>query len=202
MQEKKVKIQARSNLSRQLVLDAVIELINDEGFSATSTAKIQNRAGVSWGVLQYHFGGKQQIFEAVLERSTSRLIQAAEELIANPATLQTAIDKLWHYYSNADYRAGVEILLNHAHLDNDLYLLGTATHDRLMKFFRKLFRRAGYRCSAKQSDAIAEFIICSLRGMAVGNAMFQKHPRDYRLQRKMLVEAVEYRLSKPRDLSD
>lgn len=60
-----VKTQARSLASRQAVIDAVIELISNQGFSSTNTANIAKQAGVSWGVLQYHFGGKREIFQAV-----------------------------------------------------------------------------------------------------------------------------------------
>lgn len=191
---KSVKTQARSLASRQAVIDAVIELISNHGFSSATTANIARQAGVSWGVLQYHFGGKREIFQAVLGSANPALFKEIEDIpldASDPEELiAIAIDKLWEYNSSPTFRAAMEILLNHAHLDDDFYGFALGTYRELLKFFRKLFRACGSQLSRSEEAALAEFVISTLRGMAVHNAMFPQHELTYKAQRKLLSEAV------------
>jgi hypothetical protein len=41
---------------RAIVIDETIRCIFEEGFAAASAKHITERAGVTWGVVQYHFG--------------------------------------------------------------------------------------------------------------------------------------------------
>ncbi|MBK6738875.1 MAG: helix-turn-helix transcriptional regulator [Haliea sp.] len=47
----------------------MIALIRETGFASATSTEIAKRAGVTWGAVQHHFGGKEEILEAVLERS-------------------------------------------------------------------------------------------------------------------------------------
>ena len=172
----------------------MIELISNHGFSSATTANIARQAGVSWGVLQYHFGGKREIFQAVLGSANPALFKEIEDIpldASDPEELiAIAIDKLWEYNSSPTFRAAMEILLNHAHLDDDFYGFALGTYRELLKFFRKLFRACGSQLSRSEEAALAEFVISTLRGMAVHNAMFPQHELTYKAQRKLLSEAV------------
>lgn len=192
------KTQARSLASRQAVIDAVIDLISEHGFSSTTTANIARQAGVSWGVLQYHFGGKREIFQAVLGSANPALFQEIEAIplrASDPEKLMTAsVDKLWQYFSSRTFRAAMEILLNHAHLGDDFYEFALGTYKQLMKFFRKLFKACGSQLTRADEIALAEFVISGLRGMAVHNAMFPQHALAYKAQREILSQTVLGRL--------
>src|SRR5207244_10664683 len=54
--------------TRARVIDAAIACILDEGFYRASSNKIAKRAGVTWGVIQYHFGTREALMLAVHER--------------------------------------------------------------------------------------------------------------------------------------
>jgi AcrR family transcriptional regulator len=43
---------------RAIVIDETIRCILEEGFAAASAKHITERAGVTWGVVQYHFGDR------------------------------------------------------------------------------------------------------------------------------------------------
>lgn len=195
---KSKKLQARSLASRQAVIDAVIELISNHGFSSATTANIARQAGVTWGVLQYHFGGKREIFQAVLGSANPALFREIDEIPldeSDPEALITAaIDKLWQYNASPTFRAAMEILLNHAHLEDDFYEFALETYKQLLTFFRKLFKACGSRLTRSEEDALAEFVIATLRGMAVHNAMFPQHELTFRAQRRILGETVLARL--------
>ena len=48
--------QERAERTRQVVVDETVRYILDEGFAAPSVRRITERAGLTWGVVQYHFG--------------------------------------------------------------------------------------------------------------------------------------------------
>lgn len=57
------------------LLDAAETVIAQRGFEAATTRLIAKRAGLNTGLIQYHFGGKRALYEALLER---RLRKARE----------------------------------------------------------------------------------------------------------------------------
>ena len=49
---------ARTAETRSRVIEAVIASIGEVGYQRTTSAEIARRAGVTWGAVQHHFGGK------------------------------------------------------------------------------------------------------------------------------------------------
>lgn len=54
--------------SREVILQAAIELFAERGVSGASIAEITQRAGVAQGLVNYHFGGKEQLISAVMDQ--------------------------------------------------------------------------------------------------------------------------------------
>ena len=59
---------ARSERSRQGILDAALKLFSHHGYGATSVNDIADEAGVSKGNVYHHFPDKEAIFRALLDR--------------------------------------------------------------------------------------------------------------------------------------
>jgi AcrR family transcriptional regulator len=72
--------QQRGQETREKVIQAAAGCVAEEGFAAANTNRIVERAGVTWGVLQHHFGDKSGLHDAVLERGMEEL-QAGFEAI-------------------------------------------------------------------------------------------------------------------------
>lgn len=53
--------------SRARLVAAAFDVFAEKGYHDASVADVTARAGVSQGLVSYHFGGKQQLVEAVLE---------------------------------------------------------------------------------------------------------------------------------------
>ncbi|MEW9547910.1 TetR/AcrR family transcriptional regulator [Nonomuraea sp. NPDC050783] len=53
---------------RAQIIDCAIEVLATQGYAHATMARIAARARVSAGVISYHFGGKQQLIEAVVEK--------------------------------------------------------------------------------------------------------------------------------------
>ncbi|HED31232.1 MAG TPA: TetR/AcrR family transcriptional regulator [Prosthecochloris aestuarii] len=67
-----MKQYASSEQTRESLLNAAGELAAEMGFANVSTRAIASRAKENIGSIHYHFGGKEQLFETVIERVIER----------------------------------------------------------------------------------------------------------------------------------
>ena len=54
--------------TKKLILDVAERLFADRGFSATSLRELTSEAGTNVASVNYHFGSKEALLAAVLER--------------------------------------------------------------------------------------------------------------------------------------
>src|SRR5512139_1053897 len=54
--------------TRKRILDTAERLFGERGVAAVSLRDINRAAGISQGVLHYHFGGRDAVIEAILQR--------------------------------------------------------------------------------------------------------------------------------------
>ncbi|MEO8752275.1 MAG: TetR/AcrR family transcriptional regulator [Casimicrobiaceae bacterium] len=66
----------RGVATRDALLDAAEALIADHGFKEPSHRMIAHEAGAHAALVGYHFGTKEMLFEAAVERRAERLVQA------------------------------------------------------------------------------------------------------------------------------
>src|ERR1700676_3651783 len=64
----------KSKNTREKILNSAISLIKEGGFSSASASRIAERAGITWGAAQHHFGSKEEILEAVMTISHKKFI--------------------------------------------------------------------------------------------------------------------------------
>ena len=79
---------------RRQIVETAIQTIATQGFSQTSLAEIARKAGISKGVISYHFAGKEELVEEILR---SLLRQPAEFIKERVAQNETALDQLRAY---------------------------------------------------------------------------------------------------------
>ena len=106
--------------TRARVVDAAIACILDEGFYRASSNKIASRAGVTWGVIQYHFGTREALMVAVHERGLDELDRVPgrrghHRRHACEARLESFVDALWAYYRRPEFLAYMQVVLNLSH---------------------------------------------------------------------------------------
>jgi AcrR family transcriptional regulator len=109
----------RTAETRARILAAVVESIAEVGFERTTAVEVTNRAGVTWGAVQHHFGDKDGMFIAVLEASFARfaeLLESVPDAGAAAALEKRAalfVDRAWEHFSSPLYRSTFEILRSH-----------------------------------------------------------------------------------------
>ena len=181
--------QARA--TRQRVLEAARECVLKYGPLDASSNEIARRAGVSWGVIQYHFGSRTGILLAMIESGFGELLEALDPPESVDRPLEFVVDAVWAYSSQPDYvlytdvlrmlrrdpssRKAVEDTLreSEAHLDQRIAKLwGTPTvSDDVLHMVRHL-------------------IFAAMRGLAFSQSIEPK-PDDSATERKFLVRALQ-----------
>jgi AcrR family transcriptional regulator len=78
---------ARGDDTRQQILAAARAALAENGAAGTTTRSIADRAGVQLSLVHYHFGGKQQLLAAVLDRENEVLLERQRALYDSPGTL-------------------------------------------------------------------------------------------------------------------
>jgi len=107
----------RSAATRATIIAAVVDVIARDGFQGLTAQSLAERSGLTWGAVQHHFGGKDQLLLAVLEDSFARFAERLERAPAPGASLATRaaffVDHAWAHFRSRHYRATFEILLNY-----------------------------------------------------------------------------------------
>ncbi len=104
--------------TRQRIISAAVKSIAELGFQRTTAMQIAERAGVTWGAVQHHFGGKDGMLHAVLEETFRRFEERIGDLNVEKLSLESRVslfvDRAWEHFSSDHYRSTFEILLNDA----------------------------------------------------------------------------------------
>ena len=90
--------------TRSALLTVAHELFAEQGYAATSTKDIVERAEVTRGALYYHFHNKESLFQAVFERFRQARTQAIL------ARVQEAEGDLWQRFVETGCTAVIESL--------------------------------------------------------------------------------------------
>ena len=88
-----VAVAINDESTRARVVDAAIECILDEGFYRASSNKIAKRAGVTWGVIQYHFGTREALMLAVHERGLHELDSALADAVIEGDSVEARVGR-------------------------------------------------------------------------------------------------------------
>ena len=184
--------QARAERTRTAVIDETIRCILEEGFAAPSVRHVTERAGVTWGVVQYHFGDLSGLLMAVVDKGFRELIETLEELPATISALaplartEAVVDAAWTAFSSPTSMAAFEILVStraarDAVADTHLVEVGNS--------LTVLGRQLGAGLDTSRASEIGNLIWATLRGLAVAE-LISPTPLDSSNDRRVLVEVI------------
>ena len=109
-QEKSAGLRADGALTREAILGATLRRLNADGYARLNLRDIALEAGVNHGLINYHFGSKQQLVLAVLDAANRRLIERQQSMYAEPATVADKWQQACDFYQD-DLRSGFVRLL-------------------------------------------------------------------------------------------
>lgn len=106
-----------AEITKQNLLNAGLQVFSRKGYAATRVEDIAEQADVTIGAIYHHFGGKSDLYIALVERGDAKTNRLAQQVIAQggtPATiLKRLLVRLFQFLEeDSEYRAVVELFMN------------------------------------------------------------------------------------------
>jgi AcrR family transcriptional regulator len=193
--------QARADRSRQAIIDETVRYVLQEGFAPPSIRQITERAGLTWGVVQYHFGDLHGILLAVVDKGFEELLETLDGLPAQAALIRSedrpafVVEAVWQAFSSPTSMAALEILIAtrgartasaNAHL--------AAMSQRMTEIGEHL----GTGIAAAEATRLGNLIWSTIRGLVAVQLTWPK-PLDSSRDREMLVDVITAYLAEHRN---
>lgn len=104
----------RGDDTRARIINETVHCILEEGFAAATAKHVAERAGVTWGVIQYHFGDRNGLLMAVVDDGVTQLLDQLSAVdigeLELPRRIELVVDTAWRCYSSPTSLAAFEIL--------------------------------------------------------------------------------------------
>jgi len=187
----------KSRATQDKIINAVIELIREKGYAGASSTEIAKRAGVTWGAVQHHFGGKEEILGEVLERSHQRFQLRLQDARFDSGTASERVakyvDAAWQHYRGDEYMATVEILLatrGHGRASDDLAV--SRSREEHLALGRRIFHDSS--ASNQRMQEAIYVVHCMLTGILIETVLEPAgfKPRVYTTHLKKIVLELLY----------
>lgn len=184
--------QPRGDRTREAILDEAVACILDEGFAAASAKHVAERAGVTWGVIQYHFGDRNGLLAAVVQSGFEDLTAAVADVSVpdgSPrARVRAVVDAAWAAFSTPRSRASLEILVATRAERDPAYDLELADMARAMHRLGAVLVADDPR-RVRRGRAVGEVLWAALRGLALAQ-MVVRRPLDTISERATLTDLL------------
>ena len=118
----------KAQATRQKLLNAAVDSLNEVGYFGSSTVKIAERAGVARGTMLHHYPTKDALVLAALEEVLTRRVQDFEREIASVDVqdLGVMMRTLWQALKGPTFNAWLELAVasrTHPPLTHELHAL-------------------------------------------------------------------------------
>ncbi|KUI04737.1 TetR/AcrR family transcriptional regulator [Mycobacterium sp. IS-3022] len=184
--------QVRADRTRAMVIDETVRCILEEGFGAASAKHITERAGVTWGVIQYHFGDRDGLLMAVVDEGFGQLTTCLHDVQtklgehSGRARTELVINAVAEAFLSPTSIAALEILIatRTGRADVDQRHLA-----ELFSTLTRLGRFVGEGLDKRHADAVGNLIWTTLMGAMVAK-MAVEEPVDVGRELRALTDVV------------
>ena len=194
--------------TKERILDAAERLFADHGFPATSLRDITNEAGVNLAAVNYHFGSKESLLIAVLERTTLPVNRARlERLDTLEATagdtpvvterlvraFLTPLFERWCEWGRGDPKFLRLVGRIHADVDQELRAKFIKQFDTVFRRFSAAFQRSLPELEATEVHWRVLFLIGSMAYTVTwGASLIATDPRARRDPEEILEDLIRF----------
>ncbi|APE17113.1 TetR/AcrR family transcriptional regulator [Mycobacterium crocinum] len=174
----------RGDDTRASIIAETVRCVVEEGFQAATAKHVAERAGVTWGVIQYHFGDRNGLLMAVVDEGVAGLLKSLGEAdvadLGLRERIEVVVDTAFRCYSSPTSLAAFEILR-----------ATRGTHGDSAKRHLMEINTAINQLGRLISDdpGVAEVIWSSLRGMVLVEMIVDSH-LEWERERRLLVDMV------------
>jgi AcrR family transcriptional regulator len=82
----------KGEASRERILDAAIQLFSERGYAGTGVQEIARQAGIEKAALYWHFGSKESLLAAVLDRTDAEFVERVLKRVARGGSTDERLD--------------------------------------------------------------------------------------------------------------
>ncbi|ORA82340.1 TetR/AcrR family transcriptional regulator [Mycobacterium malmoense] len=177
----------RGDDTRARIIDETVRCIVEEGFAAATAKHVAERAGVTWGVIQYHFGDRNGMLIAVVDDGVARLVDSLSSANVSELPLreriEVVVDTAWRCYSSPTSMAAFEIL--RATRGGP----GESSRRHLLEMNSAIGQLGRLITEDPANSGVAEVIWATLRGVVLAQ-MITGTPIDWHRERRALIDMV------------
>lgn len=177
----------RGDDTRARIIDETVRCIREEGFAAATAKHVAERAGVTWGVIQYHFGDRNGLLMAVVDDGVARLVDSLSSADVSELGLreriEVVVDTAWSCHSSPTSMAAFEILWA------TRGALGDSSRRHLLDMNAAVGQLGRLITEDPAHSGVAEVIWATLRGLVVAQ-MVTGTAIDWAAERRALVDMV------------
>ncbi len=181
----------RGDDTRAKIIDETVRCIVEEGFAAATAKHVAERAGVTWGVIQYHFGDRNGLLMAVVDDGVARLVDSLSSADVSELPLrgriEVVVDTAWSCYSSPTSMAAFEIL--RATRGGP----GESSRRHLLEMNSAISQLGRLVTDDPSNAGVAEVIWAALRGVVLAQ-MIIGAPIDWTQERRALIDMVTHYL--------
>jgi len=171
-------VQQRAWETRERILTAAVECLAEEGYTATTTSRIQARAGVSRGSLLHQFPSRDDLLIAAVQHLGAQRASDYDvaEAGGSPADADRAVEALWATFTGPLFSAALQLWVAAQH--NPDLAASLAPHERELG---RRIRAAAAAIFGERNAAHPRFgellslLLSSMRGVAL---TYTFEPRD------------------------
>ncbi|MDT5089529.1 MAG: TetR/AcrR family transcriptional regulator, regulator of cefoperazone and chloramphenicol [Mycobacterium sp.] len=178
----------RGDDTRAKIIDETVRCIQEEGFAAATAKHVAERAGVTWGVIQYHFGDRNGLLMAVVDDGVARLLESLSSADVSELPMrervEVVVDTAWSCYSSPTSMAAFEILRANR---------GSSSRRHLFEMNAAINQLGRLITDDAANNGVAEVIWATLRGVVLAQ-MIVGTPVDWQRERRALIEMVTHYL--------
>ena len=168
--------QERGRIAKDAILTAAIDCLLEDGYAATTTLAVQQRAGVSRGKLLHHFPSKQVLLASAVKRLMEERLDAAQDSDFagapseddQPARVRWAVERMWGTFFADNFWAAMETWIA-ARTDPELAADLVDHEKRVLRRVRENSARSfgGPVASQPEFPRTLDLVFTSMRGMAL-----------------------------------
>jgi AcrR family transcriptional regulator len=141
--ESTVERAGRGADTRRRIIEAAWSIIAERGISALTTRLVAQRAGVSHGMCNYHFAGKEDLVIAVVDYARHYWITPLEEHLAAPLPAREKLERIIDWMAKPATREVMRVhtqLLSQAEWNDELRERMAVEYGRWQALYVRLFR--------------------------------------------------------------
>lgn len=169
-------VQQRAWDTRERILAAALACLAEDGYAATTTSRIQERAGVSRGSLLHQFPSRDDLLIAAVHHLADQ--RAGDLADPGPLGIDAAVNQLWQTFQGPLFRAAVQLWAGAEHNEQLRAVLAPRERElgrRIRASVAVLF--GPERAAQPNFGELVGLLVSSMRGVALTYAFDLRDPR-------------------------